>query len=50
MPQLLLAHGMGMIDLVPEDEERDFLQFLHGQQGVKFGLGFGKAFDILGVD
>ena len=50
MPQLLLAHSIGVIDFVAEDEERDFGEVFHGQEGVELGFGLGEAFMVFGVD
>jgi hypothetical protein len=50
MSQLVLAHGIGVIDLVSEDEEGHLGQLLHGEEGVELGLGLGEALVVLGVD
>lgn len=50
VPQLVLAHGIRMVNLVAEDEERNLGQFLHGQESVKLGLGFGEPLRVLGID
>ncbi len=50
MPQLLLAHGVRVIDLVAEDQEGDFGKVFHGEEGVELGFGFGEALVVFGVD
>jgi len=50
MPQLLLAHGVRMIDLVAEDQEGDFGEVFHGEEGVELDFGFGETLVIFGVD
>ena len=50
MPQILLADRIGMIDLVPENTERDLAQLFHCQKGVELGLRFGEALVVFGVD
>ena len=50
MPQLILADGVRVIDLVAEDEEGDLGEVFHGEEGVELGFGFGKALVIFGVD
>lgn len=50
MPELILADGIRVIDLVAEDEEGHLGEFLHSQQRVELGLGLGEAFGVLGVD
>jgi hypothetical protein len=32
MPELLLTHGTWRVDFVTKDEERDFAQFLNGEE------------------
>ncbi len=50
MPQLVLADGVGMIDLVAQDHERHLGQVFHRQQRVQLGFGFRQAFVVFGVD
>jgi hypothetical protein len=50
MPQLLLAHRVRVIDLVAEDQEGDFGEVFHGEEGVELGFGFGQALVVFGVD
>lgn len=50
MAQLILTHGVGVVDLVSEDEEGNLGEVLHGEKGVKLGLGLGEALVVLGVD
>lgn len=50
MAQLILGHGLGMIDLVSQHAEGDLLQLLHAQQRVQLGLGLGETLVVLGVD
>lgn len=48
--KLVLAHGIGVVNLVAEDEEGDLGEVLHGQEGVELGLGLGESLVVLGVD
>ena len=50
MSQLLLTHGIRMIDFVAENAERNLGEIFHGEEGVKFGFGFGKSFVVLGIN
>lgn len=50
MPQLILGHGIRVVDLVAQDEEGHARELLHGEQGVQLGFGLGEAFEVLGVD
>lgn len=50
MPEILFTDGVWVIDLVAEDQERDFGKVFHGQEGVELGFGFGEAFVVFGVD
>ena len=50
MPQLLLAHSIRMIDFVSQDEERDFVKVLHGQERVELGFGLDEALVVFRVD
>jgi hypothetical protein len=47
---LVLRHGLGMVNLVTENDERSVLELLHGEKGVEFGLGFVEALVVLCVD
>lgn len=49
MSQLILADSIGVVDLVAQDHEGDLGQFLHGQQGIQLGFGFGETLVVLGV-
>lgn len=48
--QLVLAHGVGVVDLVSEDEEGHLGQVFHGEEGVELGLGFREPLVVLCVD
>lgn len=50
MPQLVLGHRVGMVDLVAEHKEGGLGQLFHGEQGVELGFGFGEALGVFGVD
>lgn len=50
MPQLLLADGIPVVDLVAEDQEGDFGEVFHAEEGVELGFGFGQALVVFGVD
>ena len=38
-----------MIDLVAQDEKRDFGELFHGKKGVEFGLRLGETLKVFGV-
>jgi hypothetical protein len=48
--KLIFTHGVGVINLVSEDKERNLGEVLHGEKSVKLGLGFGEAFVVFGID
>jgi hypothetical protein len=48
--ELILADGVGVVDLVSEDKEGDLGELLHGEQGVELGLGFGETLVVLSID
>lgn len=48
--QLLLGDGVGVVNLVAQDDKRHLLELLHGQQGIKLGLGLGETLVVLGID
>lgn len=50
MPQLILAHGAGVVDLVSENKEGDLGELLHGQESVQLGLGLEEPLVVTGVD
>lgn len=50
MSQLVLGHGVRVVDLVPEDQKRRLREVFHGQEGVEFSFCFGQTFMVLGVD
>jgi hypothetical protein len=50
IPQLLLRHGSGRINLVTKNEEGDLVEFLNREEGVEFGLGLVEALRVLRVD
>lgn len=48
--QLILAHGIGVINLVSEDEEGNLGEVFHGEEGVELSLGLGETLVVLGID
>jgi hypothetical protein len=48
--ELILADRVGMVDLISENQEGDFSEIFHGEEGVEFGFRLGKAFVVFGVD
>jgi hypothetical protein len=48
--QLLLRDGVGVVDLVAEDDKGHLGQLLHGQEGVELGLGLGESLVVLGIN
>lgn len=50
MSQFVLADGVGVVDLVAENEEGDLGELLHGEESVELGLGLGETLVVLGVN
>lgn len=50
MTELILADGVGVVDLVTEDEEGDLGEVLHGEESVELSLGLGETLVVLGVN
>lgn len=50
MAQLLLGDGVGVVNLVAQDDKGHLLELLHRQEGVELGLGLGEALVVLGVN
>lgn len=48
--EFVLADGVGVVDLVAENEEGDLGELLHGEEGVELGLGLGETLVILSVN
>jgi hypothetical protein len=48
--KLVLAHSIGVVNLVSEDQEGDLGQLLDGEEGIELDLGLGESLVILGVD
>ena len=48
--ELVLGHGIRVVDLVAEDDERHLGELLHRQERVELGLGLGEPLVVLGVD
>ena len=48
--KLILAHSIGVVNLVSEDKEGDLGQLLDGEKGVKLDLGLGESLVVLCVD
>jgi len=48
--QFLLTDGVGVVDLVSEDEEGDLGEVLHGEKGVQLSFGLGEALVVLGIN
>ena len=49
MTQLILADGIGVVDLVSENKERHLGEVLHGEKSVQFGLGLVESLVVDGV-
>lgn len=47
--QLVLGHGVRVVDLVTKNHEGHLAQLLHRQEGVELGLGLGEPLEVLGV-
>lgn len=50
MAQLVLGHGIRVVDLVAQDDKGNLGELLHAQERIEFGLGFREALVIFGVD
>lgn len=50
MSHLVLGDGIGVVDLVAEDNKGNLGQLFHGEEGVEFGLGLAESLVVLGVD
>jgi hypothetical protein len=50
MPQLLLTNSPWSIDLVAENQKRNFGKLLNGQKGVELGFRFGESLKVCAVD
>lgn len=48
--KLILAHGIGVVNLVSEDEEGNLGELLDCEKGVELDLGLGESLVVLGVD
>jgi hypothetical protein len=48
--ELVLRHGLGVIDLVTEDDEGGVLELVHGEESVELGFGFVETLVVLCVD
>jgi len=48
--KLILRDGVGVIDLVAEDNEGDLGQIIHGEKRVDLGAGFGEPLVVLGIN
>lgn len=50
MTELILRYGIRVVNLVTEDDKRDFSKLLHREEGIEFGLGLRKTLVILSID
>ena len=50
MPQLLLTDRIRMVDFIAQDQKGDFGEVFHREEGVELSFGFGKTFQVFGVD
>jgi hypothetical protein len=50
MPQLFLADGTGGVNLVTQNEERDFGKLFNREQGIELGFRFRETFKVSAVD
>ena len=50
MPKLILAHSVGVINLVAQHKEGRLAQVLHAEQRIELGLALGEALGVFGVD
>jgi len=49
-PELVLRDGIGVVDLVAEDNERYIRELLHSEESVELGFRLGESLVILSVD
>ena len=50
MPEVVLAHRVGVVDLVAQDEEWDLGQLLDRQQRIELGFALREALVVGAVD
>jgi len=50
MPELVLGHGFGVVDLVAEDQKGHFGELFEVEEFVEGVFGFGEALGVFGVD
>jgi hypothetical protein len=48
--ELVLGNGLGVVDLVAQDDKRHLGKLLHGEESVELGLGLREALVILCVN
>ena len=50
MPELVLAHRSGRVNLVAEDKEGNLGEFLNGEEGIKLRLRLGESLEVGAVN
>jgi hypothetical protein len=50
MSHLILGDGVGVVDLVTENDEGNLGQLFHREEGVELSLGLSESLVVLGVD
>ena len=50
MPELVLAHSTGRVNLVAENKEGNLRELLDGEQSVEFCLRLGEPLEVGTVD
>lgn len=48
--ELVLGNGIGVVDLVSQNDKRHLGELLHGEERVEFGLGLDEPFVVLGIN
>jgi len=48
--EFVLGDGVGVVDLVAENDKGDLGELLHGEERVQLGLGLDEPLVVLGVD
>lgn len=48
--KLILGNGLGVVNLVSENEEGDFAQLLHREKCVQLGPALGETLEVFSVD
>ena len=50
MAELVLGNGVGVVDLVAENDKGRVRKLFHGEKGIELGFRLGKTLVILRID